>query len=66
MDNVEDMDGFKIDTGKNIYMFTLFVVYELFIYLLNACESVYFEWDCRNCIGLPNAYGGGSKHHCVG
>ena len=25
MDNVEDMDGFKIDTGK--YMFILFVVY---------------------------------------
>ena len=26
MDNVEDMDGFKIDNGKNIYMFILFVV----------------------------------------
>ena len=26
MDNVEDMDGFEIDTGKNIYMFTFFVV----------------------------------------
>ena len=26
MDNVEDMDGFEIDTGKNIYMFILFVV----------------------------------------
>ena len=26
MDNVEDMDGFEIDTDKNIYMFILFVV----------------------------------------
>ena len=26
MDNVEDMDGFEIDTSKNIYMFILFVV----------------------------------------
>ena len=26
MDNVEDMDGFEIDTGKNIYMFILFIV----------------------------------------
>ena len=26
MDNVEDMDGFEIDTGKNIYMFILFVL----------------------------------------
>ena len=26
MSNVEDMDGFKIDNGKNIYMFILFVV----------------------------------------
>ena len=26
MDNVKDMDGFKIDNGKNIYMFILFVV----------------------------------------
>ena len=26
MNNVEDMDGFEIDTGKNIYMFILFVV----------------------------------------
>ena len=26
MDNVEDMDGFEIDNGKNIYMFILFVV----------------------------------------
>ena len=26
MDNVEDMDGFKIDNGKNIYLFILFVV----------------------------------------
>ena len=27
MDNVEDVDGFEIDIGKNIYMFILFVVY---------------------------------------
>ena len=27
MDNVEDMDGFEIDTDKNMYMFILFVVY---------------------------------------
>ena len=27
MDNMEDMDGFEIDTGKNMYMFILFVVY---------------------------------------
>ena len=27
MDNVKDMNGFKIDTDKNIYMFILFVVY---------------------------------------
>ena len=26
MDNVEDMDGFEIDNGKNIYMFILFIV----------------------------------------
>ena len=26
MDNVEDMEGFEIDTDKNIYMFILFVV----------------------------------------
>ena len=26
MDNVEDVDGFEIDIGKNIYMFILFVV----------------------------------------
>ena len=26
IDNVEDMDGFEIDTSKNIYMFILFVV----------------------------------------
>lgn len=26
MDNAEDMDAFEIDTGKNIYMFILFVV----------------------------------------
>ena len=26
MYNVEDMDGFEIDTGKNIYMFILFVI----------------------------------------
>ena len=26
MDNVKDMDGFKIDNGKNIYLFILFVV----------------------------------------
>ena len=26
MNNVEDMNGFEIDTGKNIYMFILFVV----------------------------------------
>ena len=26
MDNVEDMDGFEIDTDKNMYMFILFVV----------------------------------------
>ena len=26
MDNVENMDGFEIDTSKNIYMFILFVV----------------------------------------
>ena len=36
MDNVEDMDGFKIDNGKNIYLFILFVVCIncLFIYLM--------------------------------
>ena len=26
MDNVEDIDGFEIDTSKNIYFFILFVV----------------------------------------
>ena len=26
MDNVEDIDGFEIDTSKNIYIFILFVV----------------------------------------
>ena len=26
MNNVEDMNGFEIDTGKNIYMFILFVL----------------------------------------
>ena len=26
MDNVEDMNGFEIDTSKNIYVFILFVV----------------------------------------
>ena len=26
MDDVEDMESFEIDTGKNIYMFILFVV----------------------------------------
>ena len=51
-----------------IYIYIHFVccIYQLFIYLLNAYESFYFEWDCRNCIGLPNAYEGGSKHRCVG
>ena len=36
MYNVEDIDGFEIDTGKNIYMFILFVVCIncLFIYLM--------------------------------
>ena len=44
MDNVED--GFKIDTGKiYIYIYVHFVccMYQLFIYLLNAYESFYFE-----------------------
>ena len=35
MDNVEDMDGFEIDTGKNIYMFILFVV----------CINCLFIWS---------------------
>ena len=34
-------------------------MYQLFIYLINAYESFYFEWDCRNSIGLANANGGG-------
>ena len=40
MDNVEDMDGFEIDTGKYIYIY-IFVhficcMHQLFIYLVNA------------------------------
>ena len=68
MDNVEDMDSFEIDTGKYIYIYVHFVccIDQLFIYLLNAYKSFYFEWDCRNCISLPIAYRGGSKHRCVG
>ena len=36
MDNVEDMDGFEIDTGKNIYVHFVSCMHQLFIYLLNA------------------------------
>ena len=56
MDNVEDMDGLEIDIGKKyiyIYIYVCVCVcvcvhfvccmYQLFIYLLNAYESFYFE-----------------------
>ena len=40
MDNVEDIEGFDIDTGKNIYICSFCLLYvsiiQLFIYLLNA------------------------------
>ena len=39
MDNVEDMDGFEIDTGKNIYMFTLFVVQINFLFICSMLTS---------------------------
>ena len=42
MDNVEDMDGFEIDNGKNIYMFILFVVcinYSI-VYLFVQCLRI--------------------------
>ena len=36
MDNVEDMDGFEIDTGIYIYVHFVCYMYQLFIYLLNT------------------------------
>ena len=36
MNNVEDMEGFEIDTGKNIYVHFVSCKHQLFIYLLNA------------------------------
>ena len=39
MDNVEDMDGFEIDTGKNIYMFTFFVVQINFLFICSMLTS---------------------------
>ena len=42
MDNVQDMDGFEIDTGKNIYMFILFIVcinYSI-VYLFAQCLRI--------------------------
>ena len=46
MDNVEDMDGFEIDNGKNIYMFILFVVcinYSI-VYLFAQCLRIILFW----------------------
>ena len=43
MDNVKDMDGFEIDTGKNIYiyiyMFILFVVYINCLFICSMLTS---------------------------
>ena len=36
MYNVEDMDGFEIDTGKNIYMF-ICLLYVSIVYLFAQC-----------------------------
>ena len=39
MDNVEDVDGFEIDIGKNIYMFILFVVYINCLFICSMLTS---------------------------
>ena len=49
----------RLTLVKYIYVPFVCCMYQLFIYLINAYESFYFEWDCRNSIGLANANGGG-------
>ena len=41
MDNVKDMDGFEIDTGKNIYMFIVFVVYISCLFICSMLMSYF-------------------------
>ena len=41
MNNVEDMDGFEIDTGKNIYMFIVFVVYISCLFICSMLMSYF-------------------------
>ena len=41
MNNVEDMNGFEIDTGKNIYMFIVFVVYINCLFICSMLMSYF-------------------------
>ena len=36
MDNVEDMDGFEIDTGKYIYIYIYIYMFILFVICINC------------------------------
>ena len=51
MDNVEDMDGFEIDTGK--YMFILFVVY---INCLFICSMLKNHFVLNGIVEIPSVY----------
>ena len=67
MDNVEDMDGFEIDTSKSIYVFILFVVCINCLFIFSMLKKHFvMNGIVQIFIGLPNTYGEGSKHRCVG
>ena len=40
MDNVEDIDGFEIDTSKNIYIFSFCLLYASIVYLFAQCLRI--------------------------
>ena len=40
MDNVEDMDGFEIDNGKNIYICSFCLLYVSIVYLFVQCLKI--------------------------
>ena len=42
MDNVEDMDGFEIDTGKYIYICSFYLLHASVVYLFGQCLRIIF------------------------
>ena len=48
MYNMEDMDGFEIDTSKNIYIFILFVVCINCLFICSMLKEWFcFEWNAE-------------------